>query len=41
MIEDNHPPIPIVMVNGNLTPLGRISLPLIREEIAKYLRAEE
>jgi len=37
LIEEQHPPIPIVMVNGNLTPLGRISLPLIRDEIAKYL----
>lgn len=37
IIEEHHPPIPIVLVNGQVTPLGRISLPLLRKEIEKYL----
>jgi hypothetical protein len=37
IIEERHPPIPIVLVNGKVTPLGRISLPLLAKEIEKYL----
>ncbi len=37
LIDEHQPPLPIVLVNGNLTPLGRISLPLVQEEIEKYL----
>ena len=37
IIEEMHPPIPIVIVNGKVTPIGRISLPQIREEIEKAL----
>jgi hypothetical protein len=38
IIEEQHPPLPIVLVNGNVTPLGRISVPLLRNEVEKYLR---
>lgn len=38
IIEEHHPPLPIVLVNGNVTPLGRISVPLLRREVEKYLR---
>ena len=37
IIENDHPPIPLVLINGKKTPIGRISLPLIREEIEKLL----
>ena len=37
IIEEKHPPIPMVIINGRVTPIGRISLPLIREEIEKEL----
>jgi hypothetical protein len=37
IIEERHPPLPIVLVNGNVTPLGRISVPLLRREVEKYL----
>jgi hypothetical protein len=37
IIEEHHPPLPIVLVNGRVTPLGRISLPLLKKEIDKYL----
>ena len=33
LIEERHPPIPIVLVNGRLTSIGRVSLDLIKEEI--------
>jgi hypothetical protein len=33
LIEERHPPIPIILVNGRLTSIGRISLDLIKEEI--------
>jgi hypothetical protein len=33
LIEERHPPIPIVLVNGRLTSIGRVSLGLIKEEI--------
>lgn len=35
IIESHHPPLPIVLVNDRVTPVGRISLPLIRKEIAR------
>lgn len=38
IIEERHPPLPIVLVNGNVTPLGRISVPLLRNEVEHYLR---
>lgn len=37
IVEMHHPPLPIVLVNGDLTPIGRISLPLIRREIVRRL----
>jgi hypothetical protein len=37
LIEERHPPIPIILVNGRLTPIGRISLDLIKEEIDSVL----
>ncbi len=37
IIEDVHPPLPIVIINGRATPIGRISLPMIREGIDKLL----
>lgn len=33
IIEKRHPPIPIILVNGRLTSIGRVSLGLIKEEI--------
>jgi len=33
LIEERHPPIPIILVNGRLTSIGRVSLDLIKEEI--------
>ena len=37
IIEERHPPIPIIIINGRATPIGRISLPQIKEEIDKLL----
>ncbi|MBP2132652.1 hypothetical protein J2128_000573 [Methanomicrobium sp. W14] len=37
IVEKDHPPIPMVLVNGRITPIGRISLPMIRDEIDKVL----
>lgn len=36
IISEQYPPIPIILVNGKVTPIGRISLPLIKNEIDKY-----
>lgn len=33
LIEERHPPIPIILVNGRLTSIGRVSLDLIKEEV--------
>jgi hypothetical protein len=33
IVEERHPPIPIILVNGRLTSIGRVSLDLIKEEI--------
>jgi len=33
--EREHPPFPMILVNGKLTPIGRISYPLIVDEIEK------
>ncbi|MDG6256353.1 MAG: hypothetical protein QCH35_02015 [Methanomicrobiaceae archaeon] len=41
IIEEHHPPLPIVLVNGNVTPLGRMSVPLLRNEVEKHLREEK
>jgi hypothetical protein len=37
IVEEHQPPVPIVLVNGRITPLGRISLPLIERELEKYI----
>lgn len=38
IIEEKHPPIPLVIIGGDVTPLGRISLPLIKEEIERRIQ---
>jgi hypothetical protein len=35
IISEHYPPIPIILINGKVTPVGRISLPLIKKEIEK------
>jgi len=37
IISEHFPPIPIILVNGKITPIGRVSLPLIQKEIEKCL----
>lgn len=37
IIAVHYPPIPFVIVNGRLIPMGRISLPLMQKEIEKIL----
>jgi hypothetical protein len=37
IIERDYPPIPLVLVNGRLTRIGRISLDRIKKEIEKEL----
>ncbi len=37
VIAASYPPIPFVTVNGNLVPMGRISLPQVQKEIDKIL----
>jgi hypothetical protein len=37
IIERDYPPIPMVLVNGRITRIGRISLDRIRNEIEKEL----
>ncbi|KUG19975.1 MAG: hypothetical protein KO206_06540 [Methanomicrobiaceae archaeon] len=39
IIEKRHPPLPIILVNGRLTAIGRISLRLISEEIEEELES--
>jgi hypothetical protein len=39
IIERSHPPIPIVLVAGRVTPIGRISYPKIAKEIERALAA--
>lgn len=40
IVEIRHPPLPIILVNGEVTPIGRISLPRIREEICRVLERQ-
>lgn len=35
IIASQYPPIPFVIVNGVLVPMGRISLPMMQKEIEK------
>ncbi len=37
IIADKYPPIPFVIINNSLVPMGRISLPLIVREIEKRI----
>lgn len=37
IVEQHQPPLPIVLVNGKLTPIGRISLTLLKKEIEAVL----
>jgi hypothetical protein len=37
IIETEYPPLPMVLVNGRLTRIGRISLDRIKKEIEKEL----
>ncbi|MDE4907391.1 hypothetical protein L0665_01990 [Methanogenium marinum] len=38
IIEEHHPLLPIVLINGTVTPVGRISLPLITEQLERLTR---
>ncbi|QSZ66004.1 hypothetical protein RJ40_00045 [Methanofollis aquaemaris] len=33
IVEEHQLPLPIILVNGRVTPIGRISMPLIKKEI--------
>ena len=37
IIENDFPPLPIILVNGRVTRIGRISLDRIKKEIEKEL----
>ena len=37
IVERSHPPIPIILLNGRVTPIGRISLTRIVREIEAAL----
>ncbi|MEN6395281.1 MAG: hypothetical protein ABFC78_02225 [Methanoregula sp.] len=37
ILETEYPPIPMVLVNGKLTRIGRIALDRIKNEITPYL----
>ena len=39
VIEEHYPPLPIVLVNGEYIPMGKISLPLIEKEIERITSA--
>lgn len=38
IIEEHQPPLPIVLINGTVTPIGRISVPLIIEQMERISR---
>ena len=38
IVEKRHPPLPIILVNGRVANIGRISKGLIKEEIDDELR---
>ncbi|KAF1075770.1 hypothetical protein [Methanogenium sp. MK-MG] len=38
IVEEHQPPLPIVLINGTVTPIGRISLPLITEQLERLTR---
>jgi hypothetical protein len=37
IIETHHPALPMVIINGRVTPIGRIALERIKKEIEKVL----
>ncbi|OPX68024.1 MAG: hypothetical protein A4E37_01131 [Methanoregulaceae archaeon PtaB.Bin056] len=37
IIATQYPPLPFIVMNGRLIPMGRISLPLMQKEIEKIL----
>lgn len=38
IVEDHQPPLPIILINGSLAPVGRISVPLITEHLERLTR---
>ena len=41
IIERSHPPVPMVLLNGRVTPIGRIALPKIVAEIEKAIAGSQ
>lgn len=39
IIAESYPPIPFVIMDGTLVPMGRISLPLMQKEIEKRMKS--
>ncbi len=37
IIEEHYPPLPIILVNGEYVPMGRISLPLLQKELERVI----
>jgi hypothetical protein len=37
IIEEHYPPLPIILVNGEYVPMGRISLPLLQVELERVI----
>ncbi|MDD1715904.1 MAG: hypothetical protein LUQ01_02795 [Methanolinea sp.] len=35
IIAEQYPPLPFVLIDGDLAPMGRISLPLMQKELEK------
>ena len=38
IVEEHQPPLPHILINGTLAPVGRISLPLIAEQLERLRR---
>jgi len=38
IVEEHQPPLPIVLIGGTVTPVGRISVPLITEQLERLTR---
>jgi len=39
IIEESYPPIPFVIIDDTLVPMGRVSLPSMQKEIKKRLES--
>ncbi|HJJ28691.1 MAG TPA: hypothetical protein O0X70_04800 [Methanocorpusculum sp.] len=37
LVRENHPPLPIILVNGKLVPVGAVSVPKICEYVDRVL----